>query len=76
MVQIPENGCIHLPLDVNDFVKEFNKNEIYIEMQLVDNESNSVLIERIQYLDYWCHLQKCDLPQGTVEHFENGTNNL
>ena len=76
IVQIPENGCIHLPLDVNDFVKEFNKNEIYVEMQLVDNESNSVLIERIQYLDYWCHLQKCDLPQGTVEHFENGTNNL
>ncbi len=76
IIQIPENGCIHLPLDVNDFVKEFNKNEIYIKMQLVDNESDLVLIERIQYLDYWCHLQKCDLPQGTVEHFENGANNL
>ncbi len=72
-IQIPENGCIHLPLDVNDFVKEFNKNEIYIEMQLVENDN--VISERIQYLDYWCHLQKCDLPQGTVEHFENGTNN-
>ena len=73
IIQIPENGCIHLPLDVNDFVKEFNKNEIYIEMQLVENDN--VISKRIQYLDYWCHLQKCDLPQGTVEHFENGTNN-
>ena len=52
IIQIPENGCIHLPLDVNDFVKEFNKNEIYIKMQLVDNESDSVLAERIQYLVY------------------------
>ena len=49
-IQIPENGCIHLTLDVNDFIKEFNKNEIYIEMQLVENESNSILSERIQYL--------------------------
>jgi len=24
-VQIPENGCIHLNLDVNKFVKEFDK---------------------------------------------------
>ena len=47
-VKIPENGCIHLALDVNDFVKEFNKNEIYIEMQLVENEE--VVAERIQYL--------------------------
>ena len=42
-------------------------------MQLVENDN--VITKRIQYLDYWCHLQKCDLPQGTVEHFENGTNN-
>ena len=51
-VLIPENGCIHLALDVNDFVKEFKKNEIYIEIQLVDNEDDSMLAERIQYLVY------------------------
>ncbi|MBQ2188762.1 MAG: glycoside hydrolase family 2 protein [Bacteroidales bacterium] len=51
-VQIPENGCIHLSLDVNDFVKGFKKNEIFIEMQLVDNEDNSVLTDRKQFLVY------------------------
>lgn len=50
MVQIPENGCIHLPLDVNAFVKEFNKEEIYIEMQLIEN--NEVIAQRKQYLVY------------------------
>ena len=49
-VQIPENGCIHLSLDVNDFVKEFKKNEIYIEMQLVENDG--IISTRIQYLVY------------------------
>ena len=49
-IQIPENGCIHLALDVNSFVKEFNKNEIYIEMQLVENDTT--LAERKQYLVY------------------------
>ena len=49
-VQIPENGCIHLTLDVNDFVKEFKKNEIYIEMQLVENDE--IIAERKQYLVY------------------------
>ena len=47
-VQITENGCIHLPLDVNDFVKKFNKNEICIEMQLVENDI--VIAQRKQYL--------------------------
>ena len=51
-VQIPENGCIHLSLDLNDFVKGFKKNEIFIEMQLVDNEDNSVLTDRKQFLVY------------------------
>ena len=51
-VQIPENGCIHLSLDVNNFVKGFKKNEIFIEMQLVDNEDNSVLTDRKQFLVY------------------------
>ena len=37
-VQIPENGCIHLNLDVNKFVNEFDKTKIYIEMQLVEND--------------------------------------
>ena len=51
-ILIPENGCIHLSLDVNDFVKDFKKNEIFIEMQLVDNEDNSVLTDRKQFLVY------------------------
>ena len=49
-IQIPENGCIHLSLDVNDFVKEFDKTKIYIEMQLIENDE--VIAERIQYLVY------------------------
>ena len=49
-VQIPENGCTHLSLDVNDFVNEFKKNEIYIEMQLVENDD--VISTRIQYPVY------------------------
>ena len=49
-VTIPENGCVHLPLDVNDFVKEFDKTKMYIEMQLVENDE--VIAERIQYLVY------------------------
>lgn len=47
-VQIPENGCIHLKLDVNKFVKEFDKTKIYIEMQLVENDE--VIAQRKQYL--------------------------
>lgn len=49
-ILIPENGCIHLSLDVNDFVKDFKKNDIYIEMQLIENDE--VVAERIQYLIY------------------------
>ena len=49
-VQIPENGCIHLTLDVNDFVKEFDKTKMYIEMQLVENDE--IIAERKQYLVY------------------------
>ncbi|MBO7528471.1 MAG: glycoside hydrolase family 2 protein [Bacteroidales bacterium] len=49
-ILIPENGCIHLSLDVNDFVKDFKKNDIYIEMQLIENDK--VVAERIQYLVY------------------------
>lgn len=49
-IQIPENGCIHLALDVNEYVKDFDKKKIYIEMQLVEN--NEVIAERIQYLVY------------------------
>lgn len=52
MVLIPENGCVHLTLDVNDFVKDFDKTEIYISMQLADNEDNSVYSSRVQYLAY------------------------
>ena len=49
-VQIPENGCVHLSLDVNEFVKEFKKSEICMEMQLVENDL--VLTERKQFLVY------------------------
>lgn len=49
-VQIPEDGCIHLSLDVNDFVKEFDKTKIYIEMQLIENDE--VIAQRKQYLVY------------------------
>ena len=49
-VQIPENGCIHLNLDVNKFVNEFDKTKIYIEMQLVENDE--VIAQRKQYLVY------------------------
>ena len=51
-VIIPENSSIQLPLDVNLFVEEFDKNEIYIKMQLIDNENDSILAERVQYLVY------------------------
>ena len=47
---IPENSSIKLPLDVNDFVKEFDKEEIYIEMQLIENDD--VIAQRKQYLVY------------------------
>ena len=61
-IQIPENGCMHLTLDVNDFIKDFDKTKIYFEMQLVENESNSILSERIQYLVY-----PKDLPRRLEE---------
>ena len=51
-VQIPENDCIHLPLDINEFVKDFDKTTIYLKLQLLDNQDNSVYAERIQYLAY------------------------
>ena len=54
-ILIPENGCIHLSLDVNDFVKDFKKNEIYIEMQLIENDE--VIAKRNQYLVYPKDLQ-------------------
>ena len=49
-VQIPENSCIHLTLDVNDFVKKFDKTKIYIEMQLIENDN--IISQRHQYLVY------------------------
>ena len=51
-ILIPENGCVQLPLDVNAFVEEFDKTEIYIKMQLADKQDKSVYAERIQYLAY------------------------
>lgn len=49
-VMIPENGCAHLSLDVNDFAKDFDKTATYIDMQLIENEN--VISERLQYLAY------------------------
>lgn len=49
-VTIPENSSIKLPLDINDFVKEFDKTDIYMKLQLIENES--IIAERIQYLVY------------------------
>lgn len=49
-VMIPENGCVHLSLDVNEFAKDFDKTATYIDMQLVENEN--VISERLQYLAY------------------------
>lgn len=54
-VTIPENSSIKLPLDVNDFVKEFDKEEIYIEMQLLENDE--IIAQRKQYLVYPKDLQ-------------------
>ena len=49
-VLIPENSCIHLKLDVNKFVKEFDKAKIRIEMQLIENDE--VIAQRNLYLVY------------------------
>lgn len=68
-VSIAENGCVKLPLDLNSFVEEFDKNEIYVKMQLIENES--ILAERIQYLAYPkdLKLKKVDLnPEIKVEN--------
>ena len=46
-VYIPENGCIDLPLDVNDFVKGIDKTNAYVEMLLIENQD--VLAQRLQY---------------------------
>ena len=51
-MNIPANGCVQLPLDVNAFVEEFDKTEIYIKMQLIDSEDKSCYASRLQYLAY------------------------
>ena len=51
-MDIPANGCVKLPLDVNGFVAEFDKTEIYIKMQLIDSEDKSIYASRLQYLAY------------------------
>ena len=56
-ILIPENGCLNLPLDVNKLVDGLNRNEIYIEMQLFDNDDNTVYAKRLQYLVYPKDLQ-------------------
>lgn len=66
---IPENGCVHLSLDVNEFAKDFDKTAIYVDMQLVENEN--VISERLQYLAYPkdLNLEKAELiPQVRIEN--------
>jgi len=68
-VIIPENGCVHLSLDVNEFAKDFDKTSIYIDMQLVENEN--VISERLQYLAYPkdLKLEKVELiPEVKIEN--------
>ena len=72
MVLIPENGCVHLTLDVNDFVKDFDKTEIYISMQLADNEDNSVYSSRVQYLAYPKDLKLKEVELTTIVEVEWG----
>ena len=61
-IVLQDNESVTLPLDVNDFVKDFKKDEIYICMQLADNEDSSVYTQRLQYLAY-----PKDLKLKTVE---------
>lgn len=68
-VIIPENGCVHLSLDVNEFAKDFDKTSTYIDMQLVENEN--VISERLQYLAYPkdLKLEKVELiPEVKIEN--------
>lgn len=68
-VVIPENGCAHLSLDVNEFAKDFDKTATYIDMQLVENEN--VISERLQYLAYPkdLKLEKVELvPEVKIEN--------
>ena len=51
-VFLTDKESVTLSLDVNDFVKDFNKDEVYIYMQLADNEDNSIYTTRLQYLVY------------------------
>lgn len=78
-VVIPKNSCTHLSLDFNDFVRELDKNSLFIDMQLIEN--NNVISERLQYLAYPkdLKLQKTDISPKvninndivTLEFFSN-----
>lgn len=66
---IPENGCVHLSLDVNEFAKDFDKTATYIDMQLAENEN--IISERLQYLAYPkdLKLEKAELiPEVRIEN--------
>ena len=68
-VMIPENGCVHLSLDVNEFANDFDKTAVYIDMQLVENEN--IISERLQYLAYPkdLKLEKAELiPEVRIEN--------
>ncbi len=68
-VVIPENGCVHLALDVNEFAKDFDRTAVYIDMQLIENEN--VISKRLQYLAYPkdLKLEKAELiPEVRIEN--------
>ncbi len=69
-VFIPENGCVNLPLDVNKFVEGIDKNEIYVEMQLVENDN--VIAKRLQYLVYPKDLKLKNIDLQPETEIENG----
>ncbi len=69
-VFIPENGCVNLPLDVNKFVSDIDKNEIYVEMQFIENDK--VIAERLQYLVYPKDLKLKNIDLQPETEIENG----
>lgn len=73
-VIIPENGCVHLSLNVNEFAKDFDKTSIYIDMQLVENEC--VLSKRLQYLAYPKDLKLQQVELVPDVKIENGVATL
>jgi len=69
-ILIPENGCETLQLDVNKFVSGIDKDKVYIEMQLVENDE--VIAKRLQYLVYPKDLKLKNIDLQPKIEIENG----